>query len=67
MSVGGFQATEGWLPALLQCSDTLSFVPPPLALIRREFFWNAGALVNLHVCQQAFNVFKSWKMFKGKA
>lgn len=58
---------EGRLPALLLRADTLSFVPPPLAFIHREFFWNASALVNLHVCQQAFNVFKSWKMFKGKA
>lgn len=28
--------------------------------------WNALVLLNLHVCQQAFNVFKTWMMFKGR-
>lgn len=28
--------------------------------------WNTLVPLNLHVCQQAFNVFKTWMMFKGR-
>jgi len=57
------QWRDRWLH--FPCDWALSYLSSHPWYYSAWILWNALVLLNLHVCQQAFNVFKSWKMFKG--
>lgn len=58
---GGRKGQKERIPARSPPAFVLGTLGPDSPWI----LWHTLVLLNLHVCQQAFNVFKTWKMFKG--